>query len=209
MIVLDTKASLCQIDSLLEFENRHYGADFRVNQSEISHWHKHQTFFCSAVLSDNGLPRSVCSILVTTSDSIDLLLEGRITEAELQPWYPSVATFPVFYYASLILGEPTDAKPAFSTLIFDLRYSSINEWGQFPQSAFAIACSSAGEKYLARECFERIPQLYRSRYPFYYLSEDQAQGGLFGRIFAIAAEQITPNTEQDGGLNAPPRMSHL
>jgi len=209
MIVLNTKASLCQIDSLLEFENRHYGADFRVNQSEISHWHKHQTFFCSAVLSDKGLPRSVCSILVTTSESINLLLEDKITEAELQPWCPSVATFPVFYYASLILGVPTDAKPTFSTLISDLRYSGINEWDQFAHSAFAIACSSAGEKYLAREGFECIPQLYRSRYPFYSLSEGQAQVGLFRRIFANGAEQVTPNTEQDGGLNALPRASHF
>ena len=188
MNILDTKASLEQADLLLSFENQTYGSDFWSKQEDLAHWYKYDTFFCSAILSESGYPRSICSLLVTTRDSMSNLLEGSIRESELEAWNPDSFSMPVYYYSSLILGNLSDGKALFTSITTELKHKS-SVWSKLPNTVYAIGCSHAGQVYLKKEGFEVMPYYYLRRHQFFEAFGDNQCRGLFRMVFGLIVEE--------------------
>lgn len=167
--ILDTRQCLDIVPELNSFEDSVFGPDFAVSLGEMEKWAESGCWFCAAVTGQAVPGRrqvfSMLSVLITTAKSKSRLLEGELTENQLQPWASDPEDDPSVYLASVISAAPRHLRSLYATISKDLHeFKEI--WGAGLLTGFGIASGPSGYNHMTCNGFRSSEgRQYRGLYP--------------------------------------------
>ncbi len=175
----DTWSCLELLPQLEAFENSVFGPEFAIAAEDMRTWAESGSWFCAAVTGQAVVGRqqifSILSILVTTTESRDLLLAGQSSEGQLRPWnHNRLNDKPELYLASVISTASDHLGLMYESLARDLHKFKAT-WDTDFRAGFSIASGPAGFSHMARNGFRPLEgQNYRGHYPIMVIDANSA-----------------------------------
>lgn len=189
--LLDTSDCIAFLSQVTAFEDFIFGPDFAICNDEMKCWAESGSWFCAAVSGQAVVGRqqifSLLSVLVTTTESRDRLIAGKITESELQPWtHHPLNDQPALYLASVASAASGHLAPMYESLAHDLSNFSAT-WETDFSSGFSIASGPAGFSHMARNGFRALDAKYRGHYPMMLIDGSSAATPFWRRLLCRPA----------------------
>lgn len=169
--IIKTKEALENKEPWQSFIIKHFPPDFTSEGHDYTHWFESPFYFSNYSKDGKGQVVTYTSLILTTQQTYQKILEGKIEEYQIEPFPKGEMQRPYLYWPTLIVENKSHTPYLFRSIFSEVN-KMCEKWELEISHLYNIAFSPATERLLKRYGFKK-EGLYENRYPIMSVEIDK------------------------------------